>query len=437
VGIFIRAVVSFLKNKAYSYRGILIDILIINSTLIVSFPIRFEVGLFDLLDPPYLKFFWINLLVTLLYLAFANSFKVVKKDPYIVIDSLKSVLATYTGVVFITFFLRSLAFSRIVLLVSGIASFILIGLVRVWRKNVHKNPSRSRGRIRPTRVLIVGKGGKTEELIEKINARVDWDYEIAGIVTQEADVDQTETIGNIEVVGSLEQLPDLIKSYKVDQLLFLLNAVTYKQVLHILTELSDETVISKLVPDSMDFMLGKSNVEYLADIPLVDLEISYQNAWNRFLKRSLELGIVMPTMSLLTPVLGVAILVESREKMKLNLSWNGKNKAVSLYRPLSEHRWKNLYILCWNVLKGDIRLVGAPLWPPIVLDYYGYEYGVTGLAQINNNRVFSKEDREQFDLYYLQNYSVWQDIDIVARTIFNGPHPCNYLEEQIQQYPDG
>ncbi len=435
IGIFIRAVVSFLKNKAYTYQGVIIDALIINATLFIAFPVRFDVAFLDLFYPPYADFFWINFLVTLLYVAFANSFGVVKRDPYIVIDSLKSVLATYTGVVFITFFIRTLAFSRLVLLASGVMSFVLIGLIRVWRKNAHKNPKHSRGRIRPTRVLIVGKGDKTGELIDKINSRVDWDYEIAGVIAQEDEFEQDEKIHNISVIGSLEQLPDLINSYSVDQLLFLLNAVSYKQVLHILTELSDQTVVSKLVPDSMDFMLGKSNVEYLADIPLIDLELSYQNTWNRFVKRSLELAIVVPVFVVLTPILGWGVLFKRKNRSRLSISENGNGITLSLFKPLSKHCWKNLYLMFGRVVKGDLRLVGAPLWPPIALDYYGYEYGITGLAQINTNRIFTQEDREQFDLYYLQNYSLWQDLDIVARTIFNGPCPCSYLEKQLDLHP--
>lgn len=78
-----------------------------------------------------------------------------------------------------------------------------------------------------------------------------------------------------------------------------------------------------------------------------------------------------------------------------------------------------------NVLKGDISLVGPRALVPSELD--GYEFkslilsvksGLTGLAQISGRRDISFEERRKLDMYYVQNWSVWLDIQIILRTIY-------------------
>lgn len=78
-----------------------------------------------------------------------------------------------------------------------------------------------------------------------------------------------------------------------------------------------------------------------------------------------------------------------------------------------------------NVLKGDISLVGPRALVPSEIE--GYEFkslilsvksGLTGLAQISGRRNISFEERRKLDMYYVQNWSVWLDIQIILRTVY-------------------
>jgi len=433
IGIVIRGLFSFLKNKFSKYKSIVFDLLVLNVLLFIAFPIRYEnVGFGDMFSYPQLQFWTINGLVSVFYLFFSNNFGIVRRRTYSVVGSLKAVLATYAVVVLITFFIRSLAFSRIILLGSSIASVFIIGFIRLIRKNSHKNPEQVRGKLTSTRILIVGLGEKTHELIEKIHSRIDWDYEIVGIVSQQRNTD-IEQINNIPLIGTLEQLPELVAAYKIDQVHFMLHSISYKDILHVMPKLKNRNVVLKLVPDELDFILGKSNVEYLADIPLVDLEMAYQSATNKFVKRTFELIVTIPIFLMMSLLVGPLLLITNTKKKEVTIPNANGSVTLNLYYPFTHYRVKNFYLLLIKVLIGDLHLVGAPLLLNSSSSRDFYEYGLTGLSQINSNRIYSDLEQEKFDLYYLQNYSIWMDIDILAKTIVNGPDPLAYLQEQLDE----
>ena len=78
----------------------------------------------------------------------------------------------------------------------------------------------------------------------------------------------------------------------------------------------------------------------------------------------------------------------------------------------------------WNVIKGDISLVGPRALPPNELRNRKYrakllsvKSGLTGLAQVSGRRDISFEDRRAIDIYYVQNWSLILDFKILLRTI--------------------
>jgi lipopolysaccharide/colanic/teichoic acid biosynthesis glycosyltransferase len=80
----------------------------------------------------------------------------------------------------------------------------------------------------------------------------------------------------------------------------------------------------------------------------------------------------------------------------------------------------------WNVLLGDMSLVGPRPFLPDQQEYYGETYsdyilvrpGMTGLWQVSGRSRLSFTDRVQLDAYYLRNWSLWLDFRILARTLW-------------------
>ena len=76
--------------------------------------------------------------------------------------------------------------------------------------------------------------------------------------------------------------------------------------------------------------------------------------------------------------------------------------------------------LFWEILRGRMSLVGTEIirWEPS-LKGRGFKPGLTGLVQINQNKNLSNQDKEKYNLYYLRNYSLLLDLEIIIRTIFH------------------
>ena len=78
----------------------------------------------------------------------------------------------------------------------------------------------------------------------------------------------------------------------------------------------------------------------------------------------------------------------------------------------------------FNVLKGDLSLVGPRALVPRELDNYSKKHailsvksGLTGLAQVSGRKNISFEERRRLDMYYVQNWSFWNDIVLLLKTL--------------------
>ncbi|MFN1836249.1 glycosyltransferase [Balneola sp. MJW-20] len=395
---------SFLSTKVRQSGLVFSDLLILNISLFIAFAMRFGFDMEQVLLPKNLDFLWINLLLSLLYLFTAGIAGVFRNQ-----DSLsahmKAIIFAYSAVVLITYFARDLAFSRFILGFGFLFGIIGTVAFRLIRANTGRNNGAS-GRLRGSRVIIVGDAAVSKELTDKIHSRPDWNYEVIGQIRVEQDHTEEDPQG--EVMGTLSQLTDLAKAYKADEIFFALKSISYKSMLNQISSLQGEGISFKLIPDSMDFILGKSKVEYLEAIPLVEVELAINKPFNKFLKRALDLLISFPVFLVLLLLTFPSVLF-SRTSLK-------KHGSYDFYKPVKDHKWKNRLRLMGYVLSGKMSLVGAEIGYGQLLNR---TEGITGPVQLSNNRIRNQEDKESFDLYYQQNYSIWVDIDLIFRSLFS------------------
>ncbi len=409
IAISFRGITSFLFSKSKEIRLASFDILILNFSLISAFIIRFSFtqDLHQKLNSlQSLEYLWVNVLLTGLYVIFAIGFNSYRRIDSIA-DSLRKMFLSFTGVVLITFFARNLAFSRTVLAIAFLLSAVLITLFRIYRTNKAKQVKSSSGKFKKTKLVIIGSQKAAQNLIDKINIRTDWDYEIVGYVSNEVNVNYDRA----NALGEISQLRDIVRGYNIDHIYFIQSEISYKVMLEQISELKNESLIFKIVPESMDYILGKSEVEYIDSVPVVLFELPYQQNLNKLIKRSFDI-----TLALIPAIfffwLSIPALMNSSAKKRI------KN-SISYFTPVSQSKNVNRFLLFKQVLFGKLSLVGSPVvsrYEPI----YKYKKGITGLVQLNSQRINSSEDQERFELNYLQNYSIWLDIDILAKSLFSG-----------------
>lgn len=413
LAIWLRTGLSFFTSNLKKIKAVLTDLLLLNLSVAMGYILRYGLQGHWLEYIGSTKHLWINGLSSLLFIFAGSMLGMFRQKRESISSAIKALTITYTGVVIITFFVRDLAYSRLGLILGflfGVILFVTFKMIRINRAN---SGEYNRGKIRNARVIVVGDVEQATDIISKINARPDWSYEVVGSVSVNEDDE-----GNGRL-GSLPQLRDLVKAYNADQVFFALNSISYKQMLKEISNLQKEGVVFKLIPDSMDFILGKSHVEYMEAIPLVEVEIEYAAPLNKLLKRTMDLATALPLFLLLLLVVWPSLLFSKTEFMKAG--------AFRFHKPIEKHKWKNRLRLLGYVCSGKLSLVGSPIAGHEETESGTAKKGITGLVQISENRIHQKEEAESFALYYLQNYSLWMDIDIIIKTVFNGPYPLEQL----------
>lgn len=412
--IWLRAFISVITSNLQLIGYIASDLILLNVSVILGFLIRFRFSYEVFTDLQNLKFLWINLLASLIYVFIGGFLDLFQSKKDSISNQIKAIITSYSGVALITFFVREYAFSRLALIFGLIAALVLMLLFKLIQINLSKNDTKVTGKLKRLKVLLVGDTEYTSGIKSKIHSRPDWNYEVVGTVgiehTNEGDF------------GELAQLKELIKTYEIDQVFFALSSISYKDMLRQISLLQNERVVFKLVPDSMDFILGKSNVEYLESIPLVEVGFSFSKGINQALKRTMDFVIALPCWFIIGLFALPGFFFTKAERVTIH--------DLKFFNAPFENRWKNRVLLFWYILKGDMSLVGSTICsggsnPQL-------KPGLTGTVQMNLSRIQSSEDRENYELYYLQNYSIWMDIDILLKSLFSNKSFSEEIEKAIK-----
>jgi O-antigen biosynthesis protein len=430
LGIVVRGASSYAGSLIRRFTLPFVDILILNVLVFMFFMIRYEIHPSEITNQFSLSFLSVNAILTLFFVGFGRYYELYGHNKASIISVTKAVALSFMGVAVTTFFLREFAFSRWILLFGGFSATIVLGLYRFWLKNYSKSRFSPTGSIKPMRVLIVGVGSKTVDLISLIRSKIDWNYEIVGIIVQKNN-DWVDKLENIPVIGRTEHVPELVRFHSIDQLVFLGNTVSNEEILNIMTQIRQDDVYFKIVPESMDFIIGKSNVEYFDDIPLVDVRLAYTLPWNTFLKRNLDfwLSLFVLVVGLpfsLLPLCYAFMTKGLPHRVEYFLDGSHTN-YLRLWLPYEKNIWINRYVQMFYVLIGKISLVGSPIIQNRENIPLYYKPGMTGLRQLNENRLYRESEKEKFELFYVQNYSIWMDMDIIVKTIFKGSKAPDYL----------
>ncbi len=286
----------------------------------------------------------------------------------------------------LTFFFKEFAFSRLMVLsASAVMLAVLPGYRLLYQLKTSVGSSRHPFFGRKT--LVVGMDQRAVELIKKIRGRVSMGYDIVGIVAEDAP-SETRLLG-IKVVGTLSELPRLIKEKKIDDVVFASGRISYSQVLQAVASVENPAVNFKLVPDTMDVIIGKTYVDGLSDIPLVEIDYSLHRSRNIRAKRMFDVLFAIAGLALLWPA-----------------ALTGKDGALRrVFRKLP------------RVLSGELSVVGRSEYHPQGSEELFGKIGITGVVQLNRGQSLSPEEVEKLYVYYARNQSVWLDLEIIAKSL--------------------
>lgn len=269
--------------------------------------------------------------------------------------------------------------------------------------------------------------------------------------------------------GDAVDFPKIVADRKIDFLVLASHDITHAQTVDLAVFCEQHLIRFSLIPDIYGMMTSKMTFQMVGSVPLVGIgDWPLDKVWNRILKRALDIFGAIVGLLLSAPfvlVFAICIKRESPGPVFYKQQRCGRmGKTFDIYKlrtmkPDAEKgnkpgwtvgddprrtkiggflRRRNIDELpqFWNVLRGDMSLVGPrPERPYYVerftpgIEHYMWRHvskpGLTGWAQVNGYRGdTSISERVKFDLYYLENWSLAFDFKILVRTLFTYKNAC-------------
>lgn len=312
-------------------------------------------------------------------------------------------------------------------------------------------------------VLLVGYSHAAEQYIDRIKANPQWGYTIRGILDD--DVERGTIYKGVKVIGAVENLPIILPQNKLDEIAITLSLDKYSNLEHIVNMCEKSGVHTKFIPDYYNIIPTRPYTEDLLGLPVINIRnVPLTNFFNSFVKRAVDIVGALFAIVIFSPImLLTAILVKLTSKGPVLYS----QERVGLHnRKFKMYKFRSMEVQtpkeeqgCWtvkndprvtpigkiirstsvdelpqlfNVLLGDMSLVGPRPERPFFVEKFQEEIprymvkhqvrpGITGWAQINGLRGdTSIKKRIEYDLYYIENWTLAFDIKILFLTIFTG-----------------
>lgn len=305
-------------------------------------------------------------------------------------------------------------------------------------------------------VLIVGDGEAARYIVQKIQWSPQLGYDLAGLVTENG---QGSVLGLV-AMGGYDDLPFLIDELEIDHVIIALPELDRNQLVNLVTLCQRGQVDIKVYPDVFAYMAGGLSVDDLGGMPLLRVRDVALRGWNLSLKRALDVFGAAVGLVILSPLMMSLALIVRRTSpgpvffYQPRMGLDGRMFPVLKYRTMRQDaevggpgwtvendprvtrigsilRKTNLDELPQfiNVFMGHMSLVGPRpeqqayveqfrSYIPRYMERHQMKAGMTGWAQVNGLRGdTSIEERTKYDLWYVENWSLWLDLKILIRTI--------------------
>jgi len=350
-----------------------------------------------------------------------------------------STLGVLVLIALMTFAFRSYEYSRVVIVTFWAVSIVGASLSRAVFREVLRVARRHGYNLR--HAVLVGGGEPAAEVLRVLRRRPDTGIRLLGLLSDKRDGEGLA----LPWLGGVEEIRAVLTSRPVDIVIIALPHVDYARLGAVLNEIGDEPVTIHFVPDLFSLASLRGGVEEFESVPFIHLRESPLYGWDRVLKRAVDVGLG-------ALALGLALYRQERMGLDGRRFWMLKFRTMPLDAeaatgpqwatpddPRRTHlgAWLRRFSLdelpqLFNVLRGDMSLVGPrPERPSFVEEFRrrvpGYmlrhkvKAGITGWAQIHGWRGnTSIEKRIEYDLYYIERWSLRFDLSILLQTLWLG-----------------
>ncbi|RAP53972.1 MAG: undecaprenyl-phosphate glucose phosphotransferase [Methanosphaera sp. rholeuAM130] len=307
-------------------------------------------------------------------------------------------------------------------------------------------------------VLIIGAGEVGTKLADTIKVNTYLGYKIMGFLD-----DYVEgTVNDVEIIGKIADIEKILASNIVDRVIVSISPRHYDLLENIINTCEKMGVRADIVPDYYRYVTSNFTVELIDDIPLISVRnLPLDITSNNLIKRAFDIIFVIVVSIIISPLLiivALAVKFTSPGPIIYKQERVGKNGRIFDIYKFRSMTIENEYIddqkwtqkddprvtnfgkfirktsidelpQFYNILKGDMSLIGPrPERPYFVRKFresvpkymikHHVRPGMAGWAQINGYRGnTSIVKRIEYDIFYVENWSIWLDIKIFFKTI--------------------
>jgi exopolysaccharide biosynthesis polyprenyl glycosylphosphotransferase len=323
-------------------------------------------------------------------------------------------------------------------------------------------------RKRPSRnlrnILIVGTSAKARDMGSLISRYSDWGLKILGYV--ESNSNGLQQCGP-EVLGNISSIPQIIENHVVDEIIFVgAEPRDLEGLDEVLAICKEQGVRTRVAADFFTVKVSKVSMEFLENVPVITFSATPDHAFSLFVKRAMDVILTLLLLVLLMPlmiVIGLLVKLTSGGPIiyrQVRCGLYGRKfvlyKFRSMHQGAEDVLWEIRHLnemdgpvfkmrndprvtpfgrflrkssidelpQLWNVIKGDMSLVGprAPL-PEEVKEYTRWQRrrlsvkpGITCLWQVSGRNEIDFHEWMKLDLQYIDNWSLLLDLKILLRT---------------------
>lgn len=340
------------------------------------------------------------------------------------------------------------------IIASRVSVYLFLQYQRKKRRNIRK-------------VIIIGAGDLAQRVKEQIDVSP-WTGYVIGAFFDDDPKMKGKFFDKIEVKGSIDEVENFVLSNTVDEVWLALPLRAEERMKELLYALRHQTINIKLIPDIFGFSILNHSMTEIAGLPAVNLSDTPMGGANRVIKELEDRLLAFTILLLICPVvlfIAAAIKLTSPGPILFKQrrhGWDGRVINIYKFRTMNKHTEGKDYITqaskndervtvlgsflrktsldelpqFYNVLQGRMSIVGPR--PHAIAHNEQYKNqvnqymlrhmvkpGITGWAQVNGLRgetdtLNKMKKRVEYDLYYIENWSLWFDLKIIYLTIFKG-----------------
>lgn len=411
IGIYTRTFVAYLGRLSKSLASPLLDFTLIVLSISLAIQIwlpQYSLEKFRIVLPIYTFIWFVSI-----YLFGAYHLKGRYHLKPILWSSILGLLVNST----FTYFLKQFAYSRVVVLISFMLIILMLSLWRIIYRFI--GPLSKKGPLsKLRRAIIIGAGKEGKRILKKLEKRPDMPYEVCGFV----DFEQNsigEEIDGTEVLATIDNIKDVIRVEKINDVIFSSDRLTNAQILETIIRARGSGVNFRIVPHELEYIVAKSSIDEIDTVPLLDIT-GVADPLDLMVKRIFDVVVSGVIIIVTSPLMLINFLFGGRLVKKKIIGSAGQPISITFFkRRIDFMKYMPMY---FSVFTGKLSIVGSEIIEFKPSEYHTtYKPGLTGLVQVKTKekmKALTQQEKDYYNLYYVKNQSIITDLQIILKSIF-------------------